>query len=112
MSEPHRTTISADDGHLTLINAFTCPETRQNDLVAALEKANLEIFTRQPGFNSANIHASLDRTRVLNYVQWERVEDFDAAGAVPEVQQHVAEIMTIAESADPRLYHVRSVHHA
>jgi hypothetical protein len=111
MTETPQTTISAADGHLTLINTFTCPETRQNELVAAIEKAHAEIFLRQPGFISANIHASLDRTRVVNYVQWERVEDFDAAGAVPEVQEHVAEIMKIAESADPRLFHVRSVQH-
>ena len=112
MTETPQTTISAADGHLTLINTFTCPETRQNELVAAIEKANVEIFLRLPGFISASIHASLDRTRVVNYVQWQRVEDFDAAGAVPEVQEHVAAIMEIAESADPRLFHVQSVHHA
>ena len=112
MTETPQTMISADGGHLTLINVFTCPESRQEELVAALEKATVEIFRHQPGFISANIHASLDRTRVVNYAQWARVEDFDATGAVPEVQAHMAEVMAIAGSADPRLFQVRSVHHA
>jgi hypothetical protein len=29
-----------------------------------------------------------------------------------EVESHMAQIMSIAESADPRLFTVRSVHHA
>jgi hypothetical protein len=111
MADTERTTISTDPDHITLINTFTCPELRQNELVAALEKATVELFRHQPGFICANIHASLDKTRVVNYAQWARVEDFDAAGQVPEVQAHMAEIMTLAESVDPRLYTVRAVIH-
>jgi hypothetical protein len=111
MTETQQTIISADDGHMILIDSFTCPESRQDELIAALDKATVEIFMHQPGFISASIHASLDHTRVVNYIQWERVEDFDAAGAVPAVQQHVAEIMAIAASVDPRLFRIRSVHH-
>jgi hypothetical protein len=109
MTDTERATISTGD-HITLINVFTCPEVRQNELVAALEKATAEVFVHQPGFISGSIHASLDRTRVVNYVQWARVEDFDATGLVPDVQSHMARVMAIAESADPRLFTVAAVY--
>jgi antibiotic biosynthesis monooxygenase len=104
--------ISSDDDGITLINTFTCAEEKQNELVAALERATVELFMHQPGFISANIHASLDKTRVVNYAQWARVEDFDAIGRVEVIQEHMAQIMTLAESVDPRLYTVRAVHHS
>jgi hypothetical protein len=112
MSDTQQATISAGDDHITMINVFTCPEQRQDELVAALDKATSEIFVHQPGFISGSIHASLDRTRVVNYAQWARVEDFDALQHVPEVQEHLAQIMSIAASSDPRLLTVRAVHHA
>jgi hypothetical protein len=111
MADNAQSIIEPGDDHITLINTFTCAETRQNELVAALEKATEEIFRQQPGFISANIHASLDRTRVVNYAQWARLEDFDATGSVPAIREHMAEIMAIAESADPRLFHVKAVVH-
>lgn len=30
----------------------------------------------KPGFTSANLHISLDKTRVVNYAQWRSKEDF------------------------------------
>jgi|SRR3954462_935622 len=112
MTETQQTVIRADAGQITLINVFTCAEERQDELVAALDKATTELFVHQPGFISGNIQASLDRTRVVNYAQWERIEDFDATGQVPEIRQHMEQIMAIAASADPRLFRVRAVHHA
>lgn len=112
MTDEPRTTITAGADVLTLINVFTCPEVRQNELVEALDRATREIFVHLDGFVSANLHASLDQTRVVNYAQWRSVEDFDRAQQHPEVRKHVDEIMSIAESADPRLFRVRAVHHS
>jgi antibiotic biosynthesis monooxygenase len=108
--EPH-TTITAGADLITLINVFTCPEVRQNELVEALDRATREIFTRLDGFISANLHASLDQTHVVNYAQWRSIHDLDRAQEHPEVRKHVDEIMSIAESADPRLFRVRAVYH-
>jgi hypothetical protein len=110
--EPQTTTITAGADVITLINVFTCPEVRQNELVAALDRATRELFVNLEGFISANLHASLDQTRVVNYAQWRRVEDLDRALARRDVREHLDEIMAIAESADPRLFRVRAVHHA
>jgi hypothetical protein len=111
MADNPRTTITAEADHITLINVFTCAEVRQNELVAELDKATVELFSHQPGFISANIHASLDKTRVVNYAQWASIEDLDAARDVRDIQDHMRHIMAIAESADPRLFTVRSTHH-
>jgi hypothetical protein len=109
--EPH-TTIAAGTELITLINVFTCSEARQNELVAALDRATREIFVHLDGFISANLHASLDQTRVVNYAQWRTIDDFDQAQGHPEVRKHIDEIMSITEAADPRLFRVRAVHHA
>jgi quinol monooxygenase YgiN len=104
------TTISAGDGRLTLITTFTCAERRQGELVATLEAATAEVFLHLPGFVSGSVHASRDRTRVVNYAQWASTEDFDAAQADPDVQKHLAQLVALAESADPRLYDVTAVY--
>jgi type III secretory pathway lipoprotein EscJ len=112
MSDTQQTTISAEDRYITLINVFTCPEVRQHELVAALDKAIAEVLVHLPGFISATVHASLDMTRVVNYAQWASVEAYDDMQYDKEVESHMAQIMSIAESADPRLFTVRTVHHA
>jgi heme-degrading monooxygenase HmoA len=112
MSDAKQSTIVAGDDVLTVINTLTCPEVRQNDLVEALDRATTEVFEKLDGFISSSLHVSLDHTRVVNYLQWRSVKDFDNAQQHAEVREHLDEIMAIAESADPRLFHVRSVHHS
>jgi hypothetical protein len=108
MSDEQKAHIVPGDRILTLINTFTCADARQGELIAAIEKS-IETATQIDGFISASVHASLDRTRVINYMQWRSTEDFDRAELHPDIRDHLAEIMSIAESADPRLYHVTSV---
>ena len=110
MSEEKKSTIVAGDEILTMINTFVCAEVRQNELVEALSRATTDVFVHLDGFISASMHLSLDRTRVVNYAQWRSADDLDRAQVDPKVQEHLAEIMAIAESADPRLFHVRAVH--
>jgi quinol monooxygenase YgiN len=112
MSDHGPTTISANDSLITLINTFTCAEVHQEAIVTELDKATDEIFRHQPGFVSGNVHASLDRTRVINYAQWASIEAFDALQGLPEVQEHLAQIMALVEAADPRLCTVRATYHS
>ncbi|HEY0532804.1 MAG TPA: antibiotic biosynthesis monooxygenase [Actinoplanes sp.] len=109
MSDEKQAIIAPGDQMLTLINTFTCADARQGELVAALEESIADTVALVDGFISASVHASLDRTRVVNYMQWRSTEDFDQAELHPKVREHLATIMTIAESADPRLFHVTSV---
>ncbi len=106
-----KTTISVDAPLVTLINVFTVDPQRQEELVTALDQSTRDLFSTIPGFLSANLHASQDGTTVVNYVQWASAEHFQSMFAMPEAQEHMTEMMTIADKADPRLYTVRAVHH-
>ena len=64
----------------------------------------------RPGFRSANIHLSTDRTRVVNYAQWDSAEAFRAMQEDPTTQVHMREAAALATSFEPRLYTVESVH--
>src|SRR3954470_19262003 len=104
------TTISTDAPGVTLMNIFTVAAERQDELGAALDRATAEVFVGLPGFRSANIHASLDGVRVVNYAQWASEESFNAMRERADVQAHMKEIMTIAAAFEPRLFTVRAVH--
>lgn len=64
-----------------------------------------------PGFVSANIHRSVDGTRVTNYAQWESREAFEQMLRNPAVRPHMEACRAIA-SNEPHLYEVASVHRA
>ena len=104
------TTIQQHADYATLINVFTVEPSKAAELTAVLRAATDEVMRQQPGFMSANIHLSADRTRVLNYAQWESVDSYQAMLASPATQPHMAQAAALAVSFDPHLYTVESVH--
>ncbi|MGX1756650.1 antibiotic biosynthesis monooxygenase family protein [Streptomyces lydicus] len=105
------TKIEAGRAIATLINVFTVLPERQAELVAVLSRATEETMKDRPGFISANIHASADGERVVNYAQWESEEHFRTMLGDPTAQEHMAKAAALAEGFDPRLFAVESVHH-
>lgn len=105
------TTISTDQSLTTLVNVFTVAPEAQQSLVDLLVTATEDVMAHRPGFVSANIHASLDGTRVTNYAQWSTEEDFQTMLSDPDAREHFTAVNTIA-SAEPHLYRVESVHHS
>jgi quinol monooxygenase YgiN len=103
-------TISVSAPVVTLINVFTVEPARQQELVALLVAATEEVIQHQAGFISANIHASADGERVVNYAQWESEQALQAMLANPQALEHREAIARFAHS-EPRLYSVASVHH-
>jgi len=105
-------TITANDNteEVTLINVFTVDPSRQIELVDSLDRASAEIFVAVPGFVSANLHVSLDGSRVVNYAQWASEPQYRAALQREDVGHHLATAAAIATSYDPTLVRVRSVH--
>ncbi|BAY50453.1 hypothetical protein SAMD00079811_80820 (plasmid) [Scytonema sp. HK-05] len=97
-------TISEQAGILTVINVFTLEPEQQERLVDFLVE-NKEIPMRQPGFISANLHTSLDGTRVVNYIQWRSREALEAASKNPDF---IAMAKQAAEFA-PHDFHVYKV---
>lgn len=99
------TTIAQDQELITLINIFKVAPENQQRLVDLLIDATEEVMCKLPGFISANVHKSLDGTRVTNYAQWRSIEDFKAIFRTPEATAHMPAITEIAES-EPVLYEV------
>lgn len=106
------TTIAKDNDVVTLINVFTVEPEYQQRLVDVLVEATQAVMRRQPGYVSANIHRSLDGTRVTNYAQWRSREVFEAMLRDPEATAHREEASRIAEKFEPYLYEVSFVDEA
>ncbi len=105
------TTISTDNDVATLINIFTVEPENQQQLVDLLTEATTSVIQHQQGFISANVHASLDGTQVVNYAQWRSRKDLEQMLANPVASEHVKAISNLA-TPNPRLYEVAAVHHA
>lgn len=104
-------TVTVDTDQVTLVNVFTVDPTRQIELVDALDDATRKIFVTLPGFISANLHTSLDGTRVINYAQWASEQQYKDALQRADVREHLTEATAIADKWDPTLVRVRSIHH-
>ena len=71
------TTIRQQSSYATLINVFTVEPEKAADLAGLLTSATENVMQHQPGFRSANIHLSTDRTRVVNYAQWDSPQAYE-----------------------------------
>jgi quinol monooxygenase YgiN len=103
------TRINTGEDIVTLINVFTVEPSRQQSLVDLLTRATDETIRHLPGFVSANIHKSLDGTRVTNYAQWRSHADFEAMLRNPAAIPHLKEAAAIATSVEPHLYEIAEV---
>ncbi|WP_043659838.1 antibiotic biosynthesis monooxygenase family protein [Thermocrispum municipale] len=113
MTSPQSTIeITENSDQVTLVNVFTVDPERQDELLAALDKATEEVFVGVPGFISANLHTSLDGGRVINYAQWSSEQAYKEALSRPDVREHIGQAAAIAKSYDPTLVRVRAIHHA
>ena len=102
-------TIVKDNDLVTLINVFDVDPEDQQRLVDALVDATQAVMSKQPGFVSANIHRSLDGTRVTNYAQWRGREDFEAMLQNQEAAERMGEAARMAKRFEPHLYEVSFV---
>jgi quinol monooxygenase YgiN len=104
------TTIRQHSDYATLINVFTVEPDNAAELASLLTSATEEVMRHHPGFLSANIHLSSDRTRVVNYAQWQSAEHYQSMLSDETAREHMASAAALAISFDPRLYTVESVH--
>ena len=73
-------------------------------------EATEEVTSKQPGYVSANIHKSLEGSRVANYTQGRSREDFEAIFRNPDVTVHMREAEKLAIVYEPHLYEVAFTH--
>jgi hypothetical protein len=76
-----------------------------------LQEATESITHSLLGFLSANIHRSLDGTRVVNYARWKRKEDLEAMLQNPMAREHLDEYFKLSQP-DPHLYEVVFIYHS
>lgn len=101
--------IQKDRNIITSISIFTIKDSSdQKRLIDMLRDAIKQIMIKHYGFISANIHKSLDGTKVVNYVQWGNKEAFEKMLNDPRAIIHMNDVASIAK-AERSLYEVAFV---
>lgn len=106
------TTIEINRNIATLINVFTVEPKQQQELVNMLTETSEYVMHKLPGFISANVHKSLDGTKVVNYAQWASRADFEAMLSNPDAMKCMQQASQLAKSVEPHLYEVAFVDEA
>jgi quinol monooxygenase YgiN len=99
--------LDPKDGYAVLINTFRVTPERAEELMTLLEQATQQTMRFQLGYVSANLHLSIDRTRIVNYAQWRSRAHFEAMLRDPAARAHIAEIGKVATSFDPVIFELR-----
>lgn len=71
----------------TVITTFEVSPGTAHDLMDALQDAYRDFIRHQPGFLGAGLHMNDAQTRICNYSQWVRREDYQAALRSAEMRE-------------------------
>lgn len=93
----------------TVICTFEMTPATADELLERLESAYAEVISKQAGFIAAGLHINDARTRIANYSQWERREDYQAMLRTPEMRERNAVINTLCKGFEPVMYDVGAV---
>ncbi|MGP6087662.1 antibiotic biosynthesis monooxygenase family protein [Antarctobacter jejuensis] len=98
--------ISVDAQAQTVITTFETTPGQCQDLLDALNDAYAAFISKQPGFIAAGLHVNDAQTRIANYSQWEKREDFLAMLRSPEMRERNRNLSGLCRSFEPVLYEV------
>jgi heme-degrading monooxygenase HmoA len=98
--------ISADAPYQTVITTFEMTPGTCQDLMDALTDAYDSFISHQPGFIAAGLHVNDAQTRIANYSQWEKREDFLAMLRSDEMRRRNREISAMCKNFEPVMYDV------
>ncbi len=90
----------------TVITTFEMTPGTCEDLLDELRDAYDSFISRQPGFIGAALHVNDARTRIANYSQWERREDFQAMLRSPEMRERTRRLSALCHRFEPVMYEV------
>ncbi|SFO90445.1 antibiotic biosynthesis monooxygenase family protein [Tranquillimonas alkanivorans] len=102
--------ISADAAHQTVITTFDVNPGTCQDLLDELKSAYDDFISRQPGFLGAGLHVNDAQTRIANYSQWRRREDFLAMLRSDEMRRRNRRFTDLCRSFEPVMYDVAAVY--
>ncbi len=100
--------ISKDADFQTVITTFETTPGTCEDLMDALKDAYEQFISKQPGFIAAGLHVNDAQTRVANYSQWQRREDFQAMLRTTEMRARNRKINELCKSFEPVMYEVEA----
>lgn len=98
--------ISKDTTLQTVITTFEMTPGTCQDLLDALNDAYSSFISKQPGFIAAGLHVNDAQTRIANYSQWARREDFQAMLRSDEMRARNRKINELCRSFEPVMYDV------
>lgn len=100
-------TISQGQEVQTVLTTFEMHPGTCEDLMDHLVDAYEKVISKQPGFIGAALHVNDAQTRIANYSQWRRREDFLAMLRTPEMRERNRRIGELCRSFEPVMYEVR-----
>ncbi len=99
-------TISGDATVQTVITTFEMSPGTCQDLIDELRDAYENFIRHQPGFIGAGLHVNDAQTRIANYSQWRKREDFLAMLRSEEMRGRNRAISALCTRFEPVLYDV------
>jgi quinol monooxygenase YgiN len=94
----------------TVITTFEMTPATAQDLMEKLEAAYEQVIRHQPGFVAAGLHMNDAMTRICNYSQWQRREDYQAMLRTVEMRERNRVINTLCKGFEPVRYEVIGVY--
>jgi len=98
--------ISSDSDCQTVITTFEMTPGTCFDLLDEFKDAYQNFIQHQPGFIGAGLHVNDAQTRIANYSQWRRREDFLAMLRTEEMRERNRRIHALCKSFEPVMYDV------
>jgi quinol monooxygenase YgiN len=99
-------TIATEASVQTVITTFEVNPGTCEDVLDLLRAAYGEFISHQQGFVAAALHVNDAATRIVNYSQWRRREDFLAMLRSAEMRKRNREITALCRSFEPVMVEV------
>ncbi len=90
----------------TVLTTFEVTPGTCEDLLDELKDAYANVISKEPGFVAAALHVNDARTRIANYSQWKRREDFQAMLRTDEMRTRNRRITALCRSFEPVMVEV------
>ena len=98
--------ISTSQDFQTVLTTFEVTPGTCQDILEELQDAYSVFISKQSGFIAAGLHVNDAQTRIANYSQWERRQDFQAMLRTPEMRERNRKITSLCRSFEPVMYDV------
>jgi len=102
--------IDATTSCQTVITTFEMTPGTAQDLMDELRDAYETFISKQPGFLGAGLHMNDAQTRIANYSQWERREDFQAMLRSEEMRERNRRFAALCSRFEPVMYEVTAAY--